>query len=450
MPESASAKRKNKSTARVEVTPREVADAVEAIGTISGAAKHLGITRRTAQRRLQQIQEPHEPGHHEAIKKANKKEEQNKVQITGPFRTWQEAMEWASLDPGVWELERCKTNTWSVQSKFGSPANGEKPDTQRFEKAYNDQVSYWFRRIVPIKFETALDYMEERVSKWSPKYPKIKYPKITEPHMLEVSLFDVHFGKYAWAMETGENYDLAIAERVYEDAFKDLLSRARPYPIEKILIPIGQDFIHIDNLLGQTTNGTQQHFDTRPAKIMDTAEAATIRAIDLARQVAPVEVIFVPGNHDRQNSEALCRTLRAWYRLDDSVTVDVSPKPRKYVHDGRTLLGFTHGDCENIRDLPTRMADEAPADAWIQVQGSGGTREFHIGHFHKKKVTTHTTVDTFGGTLVRTLPSLSATDAWHFRQGYVKGLKAAMSFVYSRDEGLVAEFTTSARPEMYQ
>lgn len=446
MAESHSHKRKNRSTNRVDVSPSEVVEAVELLGSITAAAKHLGITRRTAQRRFHAVRDKRVGGNPDKIKKATKTEDENQVQITGPFRTWQEAMEWASLDPGVWELERCKTNSWSVQGKFGRADQG----TERFEKAYNDQISYWFRRVVPIKFETALNYMEERVGNWSPKYPKIKYPKITEPHMLEISLFDVHFGKYAWSMEAGENYDLSIAEDIYEDAFKDLLSRARPYPIEKILIPIGQDFIHIDNLLGETTNGTQQNFDTRPAKIMDTAEWAAIKAIDLARQVAPVEVMFIPGNHDRQNAEALCRTLRAWYRLDDSVTVDVGPKPRKYVHYGRTLIGFTHGDCENLRDLPTRMADEAPADAWIQVQGSGGTKEFHIGHLHKKKVTTHTSVDTFGGTLVRTLPSLSATDAWHFRQGYVKGLKAAMSFVYSRSEGLVAEFTTSARPEKYQ
>jgi hypothetical protein len=372
-------------------------------------------------------------------------ETENQTMIDGPFKTWQEAMKWANLDPGVWELERSKVNTWSVQAKMGTAQAGD----ERFEKAYNDQIAYWFRRVVPIKFEQTLDYIEQRIGKMAPKYPKVKYPKFDDPHMLEISLFDVHFGKLAWAMECGENYDLKIARNVYDIAFVDLLERSSPYKIEKILIPIGQDFIHIDNLLGTTTNGTQQHFDSRPAKIMDVVEEATIMAIDRARKVAPVEILYIPGNHDKQNSEALCRMLRGWYRNDKSVTVNVEPAPRKYVHYGRTLLGFTHGDCENVKELPTRMADEADARAWIAVQGTGGTREFHTGHFHKKKVVAHTIVDTFGGTIVRTLPSLSATDAWHYRQGYVKGLKAAMSFVYSYRDGLVGEFTTSVRPEMY-
>lgn len=438
-------KRSSKFGKAVDVTVEEVVEAVKKHGTIAAAARSLGITRRTAQRRYHIVHPNRRPGDAEKTREASKTETENQTVVEGPFKTWQEAMEWASLDPDMWELERAKTNTWSVQGKFGSP----KDNDERFEKAYNDQVCYWFRRVVPIKFEQTLEIIEKRVRLWSPKYPKVKYPKLKTPHMLEISLFDVHFGKLAWSMESGENYDLKIARSVYERAFDDLLGRADPYAIEKILLPIGQDFIHIDNLLGQTTNGTQQHFDTRPAKIMDVVEEASVRAIDLARQVAPVEVLFVPGNHDRQNAESLCRMLRGWYHNDKSVTVDVSPKPRKYVHYGRSLIGFTHGDCENVKELPTRMADEADAEAWIAVQGTGGTREFHIGHFHKKKVVAHTTVDTFGGTLVRTLPSLSATDAWHYRQGYVKGLKAAMSFVYSKDDGLVAEFTTNVRPEMY-
>jgi hypothetical protein len=115
---------------------------------------------------------------------------------------------------------------------------------------------------------------------------------------------------------------------------------------------------------------------------------------------------------------------------------------RKYVSYGINLLGFTHGNEEKHGDLPTLMAQEA-AGLWREDQH----REWHLGHYHKKKQLTHNPQDTQGGTRVQVLPSLSGTDAWHYRKGYVKTLRAAEAYLWNYTNGYSGHFSVNVREE---
>jgi len=84
------------------------------------------------------------------------------------------------------------------------------------------------------------------------------------------------------------------------------------------------------------------------------------------------------------------------------------------------------------------MASEAP-DAWAKSKH----REIHVGHFHKRKQTQYLAGDTFGGVTVRVLPSLSGTDAWHFSKGYVKGLRAAEAYLWSKRGGYTGHLSAN-------
>jgi hypothetical protein len=53
-------------------------------------------------------------------------------------------------------------------------------------------------------------------------------------------------------------------------------------------------------------------------------------------------------------------------------------------------------------------------------------------------------LETYGGVVVRTLMSLSSTDAWHFRKGYVGNQRAAEAYLYDRG-GLVGSFVANVR-----
>ena len=109
------------------------------------------------------------------------------------------------------------------------------------------------------------------------------------------------------------------------------------------------------------------------------------------------------------------------------------PRPRKHLRWGNTLIGYTHGEDEAHRDLPSIMAAEWP-DQWAATL----YREWHVGHWHKRKETVYTAGDTFNGCRVMILDSLCGTDAWHHKKGYVRSGRAATAHVYHEERGPVA------------
>jgi hypothetical protein len=300
-------------------------------------------------------------------------------------------------------------------------------------------VKVWLRRLAPKPFQDAAAALIERMKSHAPKYPKVNKVKVKKPHMLEVCLFDAHFGKLSWAMETGQNFDLKICERVYLNAARDLIAKAGHYEIEKFVFPIGQDFFHINNQQNTTARGTPQDVDGRLFKVFDTGCAAVIKAIEYCRQVAPVEVPWVPGNHDTDTSGFMARYVAAWFANAKDVAVDTRPLSRKFVRYGANLVMMTHGDEENHRDLPAIMAAEERA-----MWGESQYAEIHTGHFHKKKQVRFAGADQFGGgVVVRTIPSLSGTDAWHYRKGWNRSPRSAEAYLWGKDPGLEAYFCTN-------
>jgi len=347
------------------------------------------------------------------------------------------ALESAKVDMETWEVERYIINKWDVVANSTSRQVGS---IQIHDLTATElwQVKVWLKRKQHPLIEVALELLEKRIAAHAPKYPtRIKKP--TGTHMLEISLFDVHFGKLAWHRETGHDYDLKIAERIYSDAVNQLLAMSSCVSVEKILMPVGQDFFHInsaDFLTPKANNPLDT--DGRLAKVFEAGYMAVIGAIDKCLAIAPVEVIWVPGNHDPETSLYLCHVLKAWYKKCKDVFVDIRPTSRKYKRYGTCLIGFTHGNEEAQNDLPLIMATEAAED-WAVVRH----KEWHIGHIHKRKEMKFLAGDTYNGVTVRTLPSLSGTDAWHYKKGYVKGARAAEAYLWDYDFGYAGHFSAN-------
>jgi hypothetical protein len=342
-----------------------------------------------------------------------------------------EALEEAKVDLTVWEVGSHTVNFWTVtlKNKEGQP-----------EQVKNYQIKAWLKRKVVSVVDQAMTALTEQLLK-RPRYLPEPAKKVSaDPHMMEISLFDHHFGKLAWGAETGSDYDVKIAERLYLGAVEGLIRKAQGFDIETILLPIGQDFLHVNAQNNMTANNTPQDVDSRLAKIFQLASMAVIRAVEMCSAVAPVEILWVPGNHDKQSSWYLVKYLEAYYRMVEHITVDAAPTVRKYKHYGINLIGFTHGDEEPHRDLPTIMAGEC-REIWSQVKQC----EWHVGHLHKKKEMRTVTGDTFGSVMVRVLPSLSGTDAWHYAKGFVAGMRAAESYLWSRKNGYSGHFSVNTR-----
>jgi hypothetical protein len=354
-----------------------------------------------------------------------------------------DAIAFAQIDLTRWYVDRMIVNDYVTPMKLkgGQDEQGRaKPD--RPTKVHNHQVKLFLKRIQPKVYEDVDDLLIDRLAKHSPKYPAQTLPKLANPHLLVIGIFDAHFGKLCWSKETGQNYDLKIAERIYREAVEDILACSSGFPVDQILFPIGSDLLHVDGLCSTTTAGTFQDSDGRYPKIVETAEASVCLAIERAATIAPVVVQWVPGNHDTVSSYHLGRTVAAWFRFHPNVTVDISPTPRKYHRYGVNLIGTTHGDKEKRSELPIIMATERAED-W----GVTTCREFLIGHTHASKVTHSTSVDSQVGVVVRTLRSIAAQDAWHASKGYLAQDRAAEAYLYSYESGYVANFIARPRIE---
>lgn len=353
-------------------------------------------------------------------------------------RTIEDAVRVAGVDLAVWYVDRWECTQWTVGMKVRQ-AGGI--DGTRQEQQY--RVKLYLRRIAPRAVLAAVDALYARIAKHAPKYPPA--PKVKngsgEPFLGLVGLFDAHFGKLCWGAETGANYDLNIAERVYANALDDMLGETAARPVSQWVLPIGNDFYHIDNSRNTTFAGTPQDVDGRYARVIEAGEMAVVAAIERLMALAPVKVVWVPGNHDPTTSYHLARTVAAWFRRCDRVEVDYSPSPRKYVAWNGVLLGLTHGNEEKRESLPSLMATERP-DEWAKAKLC---REWLVGHDHRARQWVTKATDTYEGTVVRVLRAITGTDGWHHRKGYVGTPPAGEIYWYGRDRGYAGHAVVPAR-----
>lgn len=354
--------------------------------------------------------------------------------VSDRIRTIDDALRHGEIDTAVWYVDKSECTSWE-----GFYRTGEKgSEVAKVVPLWRIKIT--LKRRVSRSVETGAEEILRRISKHAPKYPKLGKPKkLTDGHLLEIGLYDVHFGKLAWHMETGQDYDLNIAERVYMEAGRRLISCAAGYPIKRFLMPIGNDFFHVDNLESKTTRGTPQDADGRYGKIFAVGSMACVRLIEELVQIAPVDLVLVQGNHDKVASYHLAMFLHAWFRNCDRLTVDVTKTltGRKYYPFGPVVLGLTHGDGGKLATLPAVMLHEAR-----ELMATRRTLEIHTGHRHKAAEEVYKNTDTYaGGVRVRTLPSLSATDAWHHDSQYVGAMRAAEAYLWSESTGYVGHFS---------
>jgi len=287
-----------------------------------------------------------------------------------------------------------------------------------------------------------LNKAHELTSKYMPEFAKNykgpiipKTPKHKKEFIIEPSVCDLHLGKLSYAPETGENYDYKIAKDRFDYIIDDVYLRAKPLPIKKVLYPFGQDFWQINNKKGTTFAGTIVDADSRVQKLFTVGIQMHITAIDKFRQLGPVVVVLVPGNHDEEISFYALEYLAAWYRNDKDVEVWTDIKSRKYVWFGINLIGFAHGHQEGKRILGN-MQVEAPEE-W----GKTKVREWHVAHKHRFQVQEE------NGVVVRELSALTGKDAWEFGKGFKGAITRTQTFVWHKEDGLYATWEKAIWPE---
>ncbi len=347
------------------------------------------------------------------------------------IRTLDEALEVANVDMETWEVDRYVINSWEVTMKLSQLDGSDEPETKT-----NYQVKVWLKRKVPQKREMVIQKLIEQI----PTFKFQKAPKFTAPSGIagEIALVDAHFGKMAWAAETGRrDYDLKIATQDYIAACEQNLAWMEPFKPEKIFYVLGNDYMHTENYQGATPlGGHQLDIDSRLPKIIYTSIATQIRCLYRCRSVAPVEVVWIPGNHDPHASLWLACLLKQHFKSDKYVSVDIGAAKRKARLWGKLLVGWSH----DIHTKFVQWSNEL-AQAFPKLWGESVYREWHTAHKHKKQETKVHPVLTHGGVLIRQLTALSPIDAWHYENLFTDAVPGGESFLWSKKHGVIANFT---------
>lgn len=337
----------------------------------------------------------------------------------------EELLEHCKVDQRVWAVERWVCNAYQMGVGTG-PADKREVIVQPLY-----QVKATLRRKVNVALAIEeIERLKAEAVAYMPVIRPVVHTTQRSQNLLELLLPDLHLGKLAHSRETGgPNYDLKIAEEVYRRAVDTLLSRVRHYNLDRIVLGVGNDLLQADNSKGTTWSGTQVDTDSRYCKVYTTARKMLTDTIEQLRQIAPVDVKMVPGNHDTASTFCLGDSLFCWFSRYSDVHVDNEPTMHKIVEWGDVFLALIHGHLGKRADFGIWMASTFP-----EIFGRTKFREIHTGHRHQSAL------EEKYGIRVRTFASLSAADEWHASNLLTGNLRTAEALVFNKTEGLVGQF----------
>lgn len=270
-----------------------------------------------------------------------------------------------------------------------------------------------------------------------PKPSKYKKGVTKNDYLLVINIPDLHLGKYAWAGETGEDYDIPIAKARFLGAIQDALDKTKHLKIGRILFTLGSDYFNTDTIANTTTAGTPQDCDGRWQRLLQEGWKLAVKGVLMCEAVAPVDIVMVQGNHDWANTYALGQILEAYFQDHPNVTLDNSANPQKYYRWRKVGFFIVHGDKRKMTDLPMVFANDNPS-----LWGHCTSKYILTGHLHHEKKVAFKIMGQDSGCFYYQFGSLSGTDAYHKASGYI-GTKRSQSLVFGPDstEYMTTTFT---------
>lgn len=292
-----------------------------------------------------------------------------------------------------------------------------------------------------IKTEVDKDRMEEIMREITETlaepikpWPIVKAPKKTASELCTVyTITDYHIGAYSWKEESGDDWDLKIAEETLYKAFTDMID-ASPDSEQAVFCQMG-DFLHWDGLSAITPlNKHVLDADGRYGKLVQIAIQTCIRAVEmLLHKHKRVHVVICEGNHDLTGSVWLQAIMRNAFEKNKRVTVDDSVFPYYSFSWGKVFLGWHHGHLTRIKGLAGKFFSEPR----FRKDMSGAEYIYlSTGHYHTKESFEDS------GAYVERHPTLNARDAYGAR-GFQHSQRGALAITYDKDKGEITRITVT-------
>lgn len=272
-------------------------------------------------------------------------------------------------------------------------------------------------------------------SEITPVEPTKKPSRKSDKKLLNLyTVSDFHLGMLSWADETGDDWDMKIAEGLFARWF-DAAFQAAPAAGIGVINLLG-DLAHFDSLDAVTpASGHVLDADTRYQKLVRTMIRMVRRVVDMALvKHQTVKLLIVQGNHDESGMIWLAEMFHTLYDNEPRVFVDTSADVYKMVQHGKTTLFFHHGHKARFDAIEPVMIAK-----FRKAFGDSEYSYAHVGHLHHQKLVESRNM------IVEQHRTLAAKDAYASRGGWMSG-RSANVITYSAEYGEVGRLTIS--PEM--
>jgi hypothetical protein len=280
--------------------------------------------------------------------------------------------------------------------------------------------------------------MREAFEAMAEDLPKVKpstAPKVSVSDLCNLYVMtDCHVGMLAWHKESGDDWDLKIAERVLIGCFEQMVLSS-PKASVGVVAQLG-DWLHSDGILPVTpTSHNILDQDGRFSKIVQASVRILRHLVDFAlKRHDKVVVLMAEGNHDISSSIWLRTMFNALYEKEPRVEVIDSEMPYYVYQHGLTMIAFHHGHLKKNDQLPLLFAAQ-----FSKIWGETEKRYCHSGHRHHVEEKEHS-----GMTVVQH-PTLAARDAYASRGGWIAERQVS-AITYHKRYGQVAKITIT--PDM--
>jgi len=250
--------------------------------------------------------------------------------------------------------------------------------------------------------------------------------------LFQVDIYDMHFEKRSCLWE--EDVEVFVTRAV-----NNLLQTADPYKdrISKIVLPIGNDFFNVDNIMNMTTRWTPQVHRMSFADAIEKWTEFIISLVEKLSEIAPVVIPVVPWNHDASLSISLWVAIKYAFINDKNIEVLVDQFKWKFYKWGNNLLAWDHWDRlkpavfkDLIKEEPRRFGitlDDVYYYYW------------YLGHLHHNIYKQLEWFRQYWPVHIEHLWAPSAIDQWHLDNAYLS-MRTIHWHLYSKTKWRIAKF----------
>jgi hypothetical protein len=315
-----------------------------------------------------------------------------------------------------------------VTGKVTVAVNAKTGEVERYWQRQHPEASQ-----MEAAMRAAVDAMKEEIPAAAP----MPSPLASNENLLNLyPITDFHLGALAWGEETGEDWDMKIAEDLLIRWFAAAIAQS-PDAEVGVFVNLG-DFMHWDGLEAVTpTHRFTLDADTRFQKLVRVNIRLKRRILAMLLQKHE-QVYFIDGegNHDLASSAWGREAFAALYENEPRIFVETRPDPYYCVEHGKTSLFFHHSHKKKKENQETTLIAK-----FRDVFGRTKFSYAHTGHLHHDWMKETNTMH------IEQHETLAAPDSHASRGGWMSN-RSAKCITYHKEFGEVGRLTIS--PEMVE